>query len=147
MDRTDKGSIDRSSIENANKMRDLISSAGDPKPHHSEKLLEKKTLTLGMKLGLSQVSYKNKLLGEQVAYVIDDILTAVEEGRSTIESKNILKIRAQSCKWSDEIKTKIRIGRAKARVAQKKETWAKEKITFSIAEYDDSKSKLVRVTA
>jgi hypothetical protein len=40
--------------------------------------LEKRTLTLGMKLGLSQVPYKYKLLGEHVANVIDDILTAVE---------------------------------------------------------------------
>jgi len=40
-----------------------------------------------MKLGLSYVSYKDKLLGEQVAYVLDDMLTAVENGRSTIESK------------------------------------------------------------
>lgn len=63
MDRTDKGSLEKSAIESANRMRDLISSAGDPKPHHSEKMMEKKTLSLGMKLGLSQVSYKNKLLG------------------------------------------------------------------------------------
>ena len=39
-----------------------------------------------MKLGLSYVSYKDKLLGEQVAYVLDDMLSAVENGRSTIES-------------------------------------------------------------
>jgi hypothetical protein len=39
--------------------------------------MEKRTLTLGMKLGLSHVSYKYKLMGEQVAYVIDDMLTAV----------------------------------------------------------------------
>jgi len=39
--------------------------------------LDKKTLTFGMKLGLSYVSYKDKLLGEQVAYIIDDMLTAV----------------------------------------------------------------------
>lgn len=37
-----------------------------------------------MKLGLSYVSYKDKLLGEQVAYVIDDMITAIENGRSTI---------------------------------------------------------------
>lgn len=43
-----------------------------------------------MKLGLSQVSYKDKLLGEQVAYVIDDMLTAIETGKSTIKSINIL---------------------------------------------------------
>lgn len=30
-----------------------------------------------MKLGLSYVPYRDKLLGEQVAYVIDDILDAV----------------------------------------------------------------------
>jgi len=30
-----------------------------------------------MKMGLSYISYKDKLLGEQVAYVIDDILDAV----------------------------------------------------------------------
>ncbi len=39
-----------------------------------------------MKLGLSYVSYKDKLLGEQVAYVIDDMLNAVENGKRTIES-------------------------------------------------------------
>jgi len=39
-----------------------------------------------MKLGLSYVSYKDKLLGEQVAYVIDDMITAVEAGRSSIDS-------------------------------------------------------------
>lgn len=39
-----------------------------------------------MKLGLSYVSYKDKLLGEQVAYVIDDMLNAVENGKVTIES-------------------------------------------------------------
>jgi len=37
-----------------------------------------------MKLGLSYISYKDKLLGEQVAYVIDDMLDAVEKGRNTI---------------------------------------------------------------
>lgn len=46
--------------------------------------LEKKTLTLGMKLGLSYINYKDKLLGEQVAYVLDDMLSAVEDGRSNI---------------------------------------------------------------
>lgn len=49
--------------------------------------MEKKNLTLGMKLGLSQIPYKYKLLGEQVAYVLDDMLLAVEQGRTTIESK------------------------------------------------------------
>ena len=38
-----------------------------------------------MKLGLSYVSYKDKLLGEQVAYVLDDMITAVEAGRTTID--------------------------------------------------------------
>ncbi len=47
-------------------------------------MLEKKTLTFGMKMGLSYISYKDKLLGEQVAYVIDDMLDAVEKGRNTI---------------------------------------------------------------
>ena len=37
-----------------------------------------------MKLGLSYVHYKDKLLGEQVAYVIDDMLNAIEDGRTTI---------------------------------------------------------------
>jgi hypothetical protein len=41
-----------------------------------------------MKLGLSYVSYKDKLLGEQVAYVLDDMITAVELGRTTIDSKD-----------------------------------------------------------
>lgn len=41
-----------------------------------------------MKLGLSYISYKDKLLGEQVAYVIDDMLTAVETGKHTIESNS-----------------------------------------------------------
>lgn len=49
------------------------------------KMLDKKTLTFGMRLGLSYISYKDKLLGEQVAYVIDDMLDAVEKGRNTIE--------------------------------------------------------------
>jgi hypothetical protein len=40
-----------------------------------------------MKIGLSRVPYKYKLLGEQVAYVLDDMLSAVEGGRTTIESK------------------------------------------------------------
>jgi hypothetical protein len=40
-------------------------------------MLEKKTLSFGMKMGLSYVGYKDKLLGEQVAYVIDDMLDAV----------------------------------------------------------------------
>ena len=48
------------------------------------KSMERKVLTLGMKLGLSYVNYKDKLLGEQVAYVIDDILNAVEQGRNSI---------------------------------------------------------------
>lgn len=38
-----------------------------------------------MKLGLSYVSYKDKLLGEQVAYVIDDMLTAIEQGKNSIQ--------------------------------------------------------------
>jgi hypothetical protein len=37
-----------------------------------------------MKLGLSYVSYKDKLLGEQVAYVIDDMLNAIETGKHSI---------------------------------------------------------------
>ena len=40
-------------------------------------LLEKKTLSFGMKLGLSYVPYKDKMLGEQVAYVIDDMIKAI----------------------------------------------------------------------
>ena len=51
------------------------------------KMMERKVLSFGMKLGLSYVNYKDKLLGEQVAYVIDDMLTAVENGKSSIESK------------------------------------------------------------
>jgi hypothetical protein len=42
-----------------------------------------------MKLGLSYVGYKDKLLGEQVAYVVDDMITAVENGRNTIESTDL----------------------------------------------------------
>ena len=30
-----------------------------------------------MRLGLSYISYKDKMLGEQVAYVLDDMLDAV----------------------------------------------------------------------
>lgn len=30
-----------------------------------------------MKMGLSYISYKDKLLGQQVAYVIDDMLDAI----------------------------------------------------------------------
>ena len=48
------------------------------------KMMERKVLTLGMKLGLSYVNYKDKLLGEQVAYVIDDMLNAVEQGKNSI---------------------------------------------------------------
>jgi hypothetical protein len=44
-----------------------------------------------MKLGLSYVSYKDKLLGEQVAYVIDDMITAVETGKQNIDSNFHLK--------------------------------------------------------
>lgn len=39
--------------------------------------MERKVLSFGMKLGLSYVSYKDKLLGEQVAYVIDDMIAAI----------------------------------------------------------------------
>lgn len=49
-----------------------------------------------MKIGLSRVPYKYKLLGEQVAYVLDDMLSAVEGGRTTIESK-----------WEDNSEPKI----------------------------------------
>jgi hypothetical protein len=38
-----------------------------------------------MKIGLSYVSYKDKLLGEQVAYILDDMIKAIEKGRSTLE--------------------------------------------------------------
>jgi hypothetical protein len=58
--------------------------------------MEKKNLTLGMKLGLSQIPYKFKLLGEQVAYVLDDMLLAVEQGRTTLESTWIVYNRTQS---------------------------------------------------
>ncbi len=30
-----------------------------------------------MKMGLSYIGYKDKLLGEQVAYIIDDMLDAI----------------------------------------------------------------------
>jgi hypothetical protein len=40
-------------------------------------MLEKKTLSFGMKMGLSYIGYKDKLLGEQVAYIIDDMLDAI----------------------------------------------------------------------
>lgn len=43
-----------------------------------------------MKLGLSYVSYKDKLLGEQVAFVIDDMITAVEAGRTSIDSSTLI---------------------------------------------------------
>lgn len=42
-----------------------------------------------MKLGLSYVNYKDKLLGEQVAYVMDDMLNAIDDGRTSIESTNL----------------------------------------------------------
>jgi hypothetical protein len=48
--------------------------------------MERKVLSFGMKLGLSYVNYKDKLLGEQVAYLIDDMLTAIENGKNTVES-------------------------------------------------------------
>ena len=55
-----------------------LSSIIDKKPAIPPvKMLEKKNLSFGMKLGLSYVSYKDKLLGEQVAYVLDDMLQAV----------------------------------------------------------------------
>lgn len=38
-----------------------------------------------MKMGLSYIGYKDKLLGEQVAYVLDDMLDAVQKGRNTID--------------------------------------------------------------
>ncbi len=34
--------------------------------------------SLGIKLGLAEVSVKNKYIGEEVAYLMDDILDAVE---------------------------------------------------------------------
>ncbi len=37
-----------------------------------------------MKLGLSYIGYKDKLLGEQVAYLLDDMVTAIENGKTTI---------------------------------------------------------------
>jgi hypothetical protein len=40
-------------------------------------MLEKKTLSFGMRLGLSYIGYRDKLLGEQVAFVIDDMLDAI----------------------------------------------------------------------
>lgn len=54
------------------------------------KLMEKKTLSFGMKLGLSYVSYKDKLLGEQCAYVLDDMLTAVEAGKTSIDKEKVV---------------------------------------------------------
>jgi hypothetical protein len=63
-----------------------------------------------MKLGLSQVPYKYKLLGEQVAYVIDDMLTAVEQGRTTIDSTVCIKCRAQSDKLGYEAPSEDRGG-------------------------------------
>lgn len=51
-------------------------------------MLEKRVLSFGIKMGLSYVPYKDKMLGEQVAYVIDDMITAIEDGRSTIESRD-----------------------------------------------------------
>ena len=52
--------------------------------------MEKKNLSFGMKLGLSYVSYKDKLLGQQVAYVLDDMLNAVEAGRTTIDKEKVI---------------------------------------------------------
>lgn len=37
-----------------------------------------------MKLGLSYIGYKDKLLGEQVAYLLDDMVTAIQNGKTTI---------------------------------------------------------------
>ena len=37
-----------------------------------------------MKLGVSYIGYKDKLLGEQVAYLLDDMVTAIENGKTTI---------------------------------------------------------------
>ncbi len=59
-----------------------------------------------MKMGLSYVSYKDKLLGEQVAYVIDDMLDAVEKGRNTIQKQKIINEVVKSRMQMEELKQK-----------------------------------------
>lgn len=48
-----------------------------------------KKLDLGLKLAVSMVDYRNRFVAEQVAFCLDDIITAVEEGKGVLEKKRI----------------------------------------------------------
>lgn len=44
--------------------------------------------SLGIKLGLAGVDYKNRFIAEEVAYWLDDALDAVEGGRLKVGNKS-----------------------------------------------------------
>ena len=101
------------------------------------KMMERKVLSLGMKLGLSYVNYKDKLLGEQVAYVIDDMLNAVEQGKNTIESIYYIILRIKNPKLDCQ-KAKRTIMDVKKNVIRKrKKTKVKKIRTLKTKEIDN----------
>ena len=93
------------------------------------KMMDRKVLSLGMKLGLSYVNYKDKLLGEQVAYVIDDMLNAVEQGKNTIESKKYIYFRVEDSKLGFEKKKIARMDGKKTLIRKRKEEKRKKRRT------------------
>lgn len=48
--------------------------------------------SLGIKLGLAGVSMKNRFIGDEVAYLMDDMLDAVEKGSLNVENKGKKKV-------------------------------------------------------
>ena len=97
-----------------------------------------------MKLGLSEVSYKDKLLGEQVAYVLDDMLTAVENGKSTIQSNTSINFRGKDHKLShkkEEINARIRWKNGKAEREKQEEQKARTRKDEAIADLKERKTK------
>ena len=65
--------------------------------------------SLGIKLGLAGVDYKNRFIAEEVAYWLDDALDAVEGGRLKVGNKSKTHVQNQLIKkkMSEALQSKI----------------------------------------
>ncbi len=50
----------------------------------------RKPLSFTLKMGIAKYDPRNKYIAEEVAYVIDDMISAVEIGKSNIEKSKIM---------------------------------------------------------
>ena len=49
-----------------------------------------RNLSINVKLAIAQFNFKDRVIAEQVAYLLDDVVTAVEKGKSSITKTQVL---------------------------------------------------------